>query len=182
MGKSRKAPPPKKEQQLPVEQGWISAVYADRCRVWFEGGDYVCSLRGRLKRQWVPVVGDQVYFQPQADGTGAVDYPDFAHAVAKLVASGRCDSGVVVDGAGIGSCMAANKVPGVLAATCHDARTAANSREHNGANVLCLGSVGLSEAGLQSIVEAWLQTPTGGGRHARRVDKIRALEGSFLRS
>lgn len=110
------------------------------------------------------------------------DYPDLAAAVARSVALGEASWGILIDGAGIGSCMAANKVPGVLAATCHDARTAANSREHNGANVLCLGSVGLSEGGLQAIVEAWLQTPTGGGRHARRVDKIRALEGSFLRA
>ena len=109
------------------------------------------------------------------------DYPDLAAAVAKAVALGDASWGILIDGAGIGSCMTANKVPGVLAATCHDARTAANSREHNGANVLCLGSVGLDEAGLKQIVDAWLSTPTGGGRHARRVDKIRTLEGSFLK-
>ncbi|MBL4848157.1 MAG: ribose 5-phosphate isomerase B [Planctomycetes bacterium] len=110
------------------------------------------------------------------------DYPDLAAAVAKAVALGDARWGILIDGAGIGSAMAANKVPGVLAATCHDARTASNSREHNGANVLCLGSTGLDEAGLKAIVDAWLRTPTGGGRHARRVDKIRAIEGSFLRS
>jgi ribose 5-phosphate isomerase B len=77
--------------------------------------------------------------------------------------------------------MAANKVPGVLAATCHDERTAKNSREHNGANVLCLGAGGLDEAGARRVVDAWLATPSAGGRHGRRVAKIRALERSFLR-
>jgi ribose 5-phosphate isomerase B len=109
------------------------------------------------------------------------DYPDLAAAVAKSVALGEASWGIMIDGAGIGSCMAANKIPGVLAATCHDVRTAKNSREHNGANVLCLGSVGLPEGAAMELVRAWLTTPFGGGRHGRRVDKIRALEGSFLR-
>ncbi|MGE0711904.1 MAG: ribose 5-phosphate isomerase B [Planctomycetota bacterium] len=112
----------------------------------------------------------------------ACDYPDLAAAVAKRVATGEASWGVLIDGAGIGSCMAANKVPGVLAATCHDVRTAKNSREHNGANVLCLGSGTLDEGAARQVLEAWLQTPFAGGRHGRRVDKIRAIEGSFLRS
>lgn len=113
--------------------------------------------------------------------TDAVDYPDFAAKVAKAVALGDAAWGVLVDGAGIGSCMAANKVPGVLAATCHDERTAKNSREHNGANVLCLGSGGLDEAAARRVVDAWLATPFAGGRHGKRVAKIRALERSFTR-
>ncbi|MEZ6189279.1 MAG: ribose 5-phosphate isomerase B [Planctomycetota bacterium] len=107
------------------------------------------------------------------------DYPDYAAAVAKAVALGEAGWGILVDGAGIGSCMAANKVPGVLAATCHDVRTAKNSREHNGANVLCLGSGTLQGAQALGVVDAWLDTPFGGGRHGRRVDKIKALERSF---
>lgn len=134
------------------------------------------QLREWLEGRGLPVQDLGTYSK------ASCDYPDLAAAVARAVAMGEASWGILIDGAGIGSCMAANKVPGVLAATCHDARTAANSREHNGANVLCIGSVGLSEQGLQSIVEAWLQTPTGGGRHARRVDKIRAIEGSFLRA
>ena len=113
--------------------------------------------------------------------TEAVDYPDFAAKVARAVALGQASWGIVVDGAGIGSCMAANKVPGVLAATCHDERTAKNSREHNGANVLCLGSGGLDEAAAKRVVDAWLATPFAGGRHGKRVAKIKAIERSFVR-
>lgn len=108
------------------------------------------------------------------------DYPDFALEVARRIALGEAPWGVVVDGAGIGSCMAANKVPGVLAANCHSAATARNSREHNGANVLCLGAGHLTEAEAAEVLRAWLETPFGGGRHGRRVDKIRAIEQSFV--
>jgi ribose 5-phosphate isomerase B len=111
----------------------------------------------------------------------AVDYPDYAYAVAQLVAEGRAWRGVVVDGAGIGSCMAANKVPGVRAALCHDHATALNSREHNDANVLTLGAGLIGEALARQIVKAWLATPFGGGRHARRVAKITAIERRFAR-
>jgi ribose 5-phosphate isomerase B len=111
----------------------------------------------------------------------AVDYPDYAYAVAQLVAEGRAWRGVVVDGAGIGSCMAANKVPGVRAALCHDHATALNSREHNDANVLTLGAGLIGEALARQILKAWLATPFGGGRHARRVAKITAIERRFAR-
>lgn len=106
----------------------------------------------------------------------SVDYPDFAYAVARKVASGKAGRGVIVDGAGIGSCMAANKVSGVRAAMCYDHATAVNSREHNNANVLTLGA-GLIGANLaRQIVDTWLNTDFAGGRHARRVDKIMAIE------
>jgi ribose 5-phosphate isomerase B len=111
----------------------------------------------------------------------AVDYPDLAYAVARLVASGEAWRGIVVDGAGIGSAMAANKVPGVRAALCYDHATAANSREHNDANVLTLGA-GLIGANLaKQIVQTWLATPFGGGRHQRRVDKIVEIERRFMK-
>ncbi len=111
----------------------------------------------------------------------AVDYPDLAYAVARLVASGEAWRGIVVDGAGIGSAMAANKVPGVRAALCYDHATAVNSREHNDANVLTLGA-GLIGANLaKQIVQTWLATPFGGGRHQRRVDKIVEIEKRFLK-
>ena len=113
-------------------------------------------------------------------GTDAVDYPDFAHAVARLVADGGCRWGIVVDGAGIGSCMAANKVPGVRAACCHDVSSARNSREHNHANVLTLGARLLGEGLAVEIVETWLSTPWGPGRHAARVEKIGAIERRYL--
>jgi ribose 5-phosphate isomerase B len=114
--------------------------------------------------------------------TAAVDYPDFAYAVAKLVSEGRAWRGILVDGAGIGSCMAANKVPGVRAAMCYDHATAVNSREHNDANVLTLGGVLIGANLARQIVKTWLETEFGGGRHARRVDKIMGIERRFLRS
>jgi ribose 5-phosphate isomerase B len=113
--------------------------------------------------------------------TASVDYPDFAYAVAKLVSEGRAWRGVMVDGAGIGSCMAANKVPGVRAAMCYDHATAVNSREHNNANVLTLGGALLGSNLARQIVKTWLETEFGGDRHTRRVDKIMAIEKRFLR-
>ena len=113
--------------------------------------------------------------------TASVDYPDLAYAVAKLVADGKAWRGIIVDGAGIGSCMAANKVPGVRAAMCYDHATAVNSREHNDANVLTLGGMLLGPNLAREIVKTWLETDFGGGRHARRVDKIMEIEGRFLR-
>jgi ribose 5-phosphate isomerase B len=115
------------------------------------------------------------------NSTTAVDYPDFALAVAQLVAQGRAWRGIVVDGAGIGSCMAANKVPGVRASMCYDQATAVNSREHNDANVLTLGAGLIGPNLARQIVKAWLETPFGGGRHARRVDKIMQIERRFLK-
>jgi len=108
--------------------------------------------------------------------TDSVDYPDFAYAVAKKVSEGTAWRGIIIDGAGIGSCMAANKVPGVLAAMCYDHATAVNSREHNGSNVLTLGAGMIDESLARQIVMTWLNTVFGGERHARRVDKILAIE------
>ncbi len=114
------------------------------------------------------------------DGPDPVDYPDFAHVVARAVVDGTARWGIVVDGAGIGSAMAANKVPGIRAALCYDLSSARNSREHNHANVLTLGA-GLVGDGLAwEIVQEWLSVEWGPGRHARRVDKITALEQSYL--
>lgn len=116
------------------------------------------------------------------DSTEAVDYPDFAHAVASKVSSGACRWGIVIDGAGIGSAMVANKVPGVRAASCYDISSARNSREHNHANVLTLGAGLIGEGLAWQIVEAWLETEWAGGRHARRVSKIDAVEKQYSRS
>ncbi len=111
--------------------------------------------------------------------TDPVDYPDIALAVAEWVASGRAWRGILIDGAGIGSCMAANKVPGIRAAMCYDQATALNSREHNDANVLTLGAGLIGVTLAKQIVKTWLETEFGGGRHARRVDKITAIEQRF---
>lgn len=108
-----------------------------------------------------------------------VDYPDYAAAAAEAVASGRAWRGVVVDSAGIGSAIAANKVPGARAALCYDRATARNSREHNDANILSLGAKLIPLEVAREILAVWLATPFGGGRHAKRVDKISALEARF---
>ncbi len=113
--------------------------------------------------------------------TEAVDYPDIAHEVARRVAGGTCRWGILVDGAGIGSAMAANKVPGIRAALCYDLSSARNSREHNHANVLTLGAGLIGEGLARQIVSTWLGTPWGGERHGRRVDKITEIERGYLR-
>jgi ribose 5-phosphate isomerase B len=110
------------------------------------------------------------------DSDAACDYPDFALKVAKAVAGGECAFGIMIDGAGIGSSMAANRVPGVLAACCHDVRTAINSREHNNANVLTMGSAIVGRGLARQMVRVWLATGFAGGRHERRVGKILELE------
>jgi ribose 5-phosphate isomerase B len=111
----------------------------------------------------------------------SVDYPDFAFAVARQVADGSAFRGIVIDGAGIGSCMAANKVPGIRAAMCYDQATALNSREHNDANVLTLGAGLIGRNLAHQIVKTWLETNFGGDRHARRVNKIMQIEHRYLK-
>lgn len=109
-------------------------------------------------------------------GTDKVDYPDIAEAVCMKVVSGDCERGIVLDGAGIGSCMAANKIRGIRAAMCYDLRTVVNSREHNNANVLSLGGPLHTPDRLVEMVKVWLETKFGGGRHMVRINKIMALE------
>jgi ribose 5-phosphate isomerase B len=111
----------------------------------------------------------------------AVDYPDFAHEVAKLVSSGKAWRGIMIDGAGIGSCIVANKVPGVRAGMAYDYSSAVNSREHNDTNVLTLGAglIGVNLAKL--IVKTWLSTGFGGERHMRRIEKISLVEKQYLK-
>lgn len=112
----------------------------------------------------------------------ACDYPDFAYAVARLVASGQASKGIMIDGVGVASAIVANKVPGIRAVSCANEFTARSSREHNDANVLTLGGrvVGVEVA--KSIVKVWLETWFGGGRHQDRVKKISEIESKFLRS
>jgi ribose 5-phosphate isomerase B len=105
-----------------------------------------------------------------------VDYPDIAEKVALSVARGEAARGVILDGAGIGSCMVANKIPGVRAALCYDKASARNSREHNDSNVLTLGGRLLTESVAEDVLRVWLTTPFGGGRHQGRVQKITEIE------
>jgi ribose 5-phosphate isomerase B len=106
------------------------------------------------------------------DSPDSVDYPDFAHLLAEAIESGRAERGILVCGAGIGMSIAANRHSGVRAANCLDERMAALAREHNDANVLCLGSRLLDPDQAKKIVWTFLETPFGGGRHGRRVEKI----------
>jgi len=109
------------------------------------------------------------------NSTEPIDYPDIAHAVALAVARKTCGVGIMIDGAGIGSCMVANKVSGVRAAMCYDEASARNSREHNGANVLTLGGKTISDEKMRDIVRVWLSTELTEERHRRRVAKIDSI-------
>ena len=112
--------------------------------------------------------------------TASVDYPDYVVPLAKLVAAGKKDIGILLDGSGIGMSMVANKVQGIRAALVHDELTARRSREHHHCNVLCLGTDLLSEAQIRKIVEIFLNAPLGDGRHARRIAKLLEIEQANL--
>lgn len=109
-------------------------------------------------------------------GGQVVDYPEPAWQVGKAVAEGRADMGLLICGTGIGMSIAANKVKGVRAAVAHDELTAQISRSHNDSNVLCLSADLLGQRLIENIVDVWLKTPFEGGRHARRLNKIFAIE------
>ena len=132
----------------------------------------------RMKELLKPVLaelGFEVRDCGVAEETPA-DYPDIALKVAELVAGGKAARGVIIDGAGIGSAMAANKVPGIRAALCYDKSTARSSREHNDSNVLTLGGRLLTATQAEEVLRTWMATPFGGGRHAARVRKITEIE------
>jgi ribose 5-phosphate isomerase B len=113
------------------------------------------------------------------DSKEAVDYPDFAHAVAKAVGGGQAEAGIIIDGAGIGSAMTANKVPSVRAAACYSVGLAKNSREHNGANILTLGAGQNSFDEVKQIVDAFLSTDISEERHKKRVGKIDNIDKQY---
>lgn len=113
-----------------------------------------------------------------ADG-GSADYPDYAFKVSDAVSAGKVDRGILICGTGMGMCIAANKVPGIRAVTCHDDVTAEYSRRHNNANVMCLSADMLGDKLLGRIVEIWLRTEFEGGRHQRRLEKITLAEAKY---
>ena len=139
----------------------------------FEIKKKVVSLLERLGHQ-VADVG--------TDGLQSVDYPDFARTVGQQVASQQVDRGILICGTGIGMAIAANKVQGVRAATCHDELTAQMSRLHNNTNILCLAADLLGEPLIDRMVETWLNTEFEGGRHLRRIEKIAGIEDEDLNS
>jgi ribose 5-phosphate isomerase B len=138
-----------------------------------------CDHRGyEAKKKLIPLLkklGHEVK-DFGCEGTAAVDYPDFAIPAAKAVADGTSQLGILLDGSGIGMSVAANKVQDIRAGLVHDEITAHRAREHNHCNVLCLGTDLLSEHQIGKIVEIFLSTPWGEGRHTRRVDKLRDYE------
>jgi ribose 5-phosphate isomerase B len=135
-----------------------------------------------LKQQLVRYLRDVGYRVRDlgCHSTDAVDYPDFALQVAAAVAKGDAWRGIMVDGVGVGSGMAANKVPGVRAAVCFDVFSTRNAREHNDANVMCCGGRVLEPARAREMARVFLDTEFGGDRHLRRVQKVMAIEKMFL--
>ena len=116
------------------------------------------------------------------DSTEAVDYPDYAQAVAEAVMRGDADRGLLLCGSGVGACVAANKVPGVRAATCHDTYSAHQGVEHDDANVLCLGARVVGEKLALEIIRAWAGARfSGAERHKRRLGKVNAIEAKYQR-
>ena len=128
------------------------------------------KLRDHLRQRGLSVL------DVGTEGSEPVDYPDIAAQVARLVARKEVDAAIVIDGAGLGSAIAANKIDGVRAAMCTDKTLARYAREHNGANVLALGATLLSVEDAKAIVDTWIGTPMGEARYIRRLAKIRALE------
>jgi len=108
--------------------------------------------------------------------TSSVDYPDIAFPLSRRVVAGEHDLGILVCSNGVGMCICANKVNGIRAALCHDAFSARRARQHTDANVLCLGSWCIGEGVAREVVEAFLATGFDGGRHTRRLEKVKAIE------
>ncbi len=128
------------------------------------------ALRDHLRQRGLSVL------DIGTEGPEPVDYPDIAAQVARLVARREVDAAIVIDGAGLGSAIGANKIAGARAAMCTDKTLARYSREHNGANVLALGASLVSAAEAKAIVDTWLATPMSEARYIRRLAKVRALE------
>jgi ribose 5-phosphate isomerase B len=165
----RPSPSPSNQSAAPATAGAPSrptiALGADHGGVALKN-----TIAEHLKKAGYPII------DVGTSSTDPVDYPLFAVNVARQVAQKKSAFGIMVDGAGIGSCMAANKIAGVRAAMCYDVTTATNAREHNGANVLTLGGGLIGPRLALQIVDTFLATPFAGGRHAARVDMIDALD------
>ena len=139
------------------------------------GCDHTAVAAKNIIKRYLDTLGYKVTDVGTHDDQ-SVDYPDIARAVARKVASGACERGIMLDGAGIGSCMVCNKVRGIRAALCYDMRTIVNSRQHNNANVLTLGGPLHNGGELCEMAKLWLETPFAGGRHWPGVNKLMATE------
>ncbi len=139
------------------------------------GSDHGGFAAKEVLKQYLEMIGYKVV-DVGTHSKESVDYPDFALKVARCVASGTCDRGIMIDGAGIGSCMVCNKVRGIRAALCYDLKTVRNSREHNNANVLTLGGPLHTPDKICEMAKVWLETRFEGGRHWKRINKMMAVE------
>ncbi len=148
---------------------------ADNVRTVAIGSDHGGFEAKELLKVYLKSIGYQVH-DVGTYGKESVDYPDFAVKVARKVASGSCDRGIMIDGAGIGSSMVCNKVRGIRAALCYDIKTITNSREHNNANVLTLGGPLHAPDEICEMARVWLATRFAGGRHLVRINKMMAVE------
>jgi len=136
--------------------------------------------RGHAQRKVVAEVIEATGNEADDQGSfteESCDYPDIAKQVAEQITSGKTERGILVCGTGIGMSIAANKIDGIRAALCHDVESAKLSRQHNDANMLCLAGNDFDPETYKAIVSAWLNTGFEGGRHARRVEKVKELEG-----
>lgn len=139
------------------------------------GADHGGFRLKEMLKKWLLESGHRV-IDLGTDSEAACDYPDHAVAVARAVASNLAQFGIMIDGAGIGSSMAANRIPGCLAAICNDPDAARNAREHNYANMMTMGARKMTDGAAREIVQVFLSTPEGESRHGKRVAKIRALD------
>lgn len=138
-----------------------------------------CDHNGFNLKQWIISLLTEMGNSYEDFGcydSGSVDYPDIGRAVAESVAQGHFDHGILICSTGVGMCIIANKVPGVRAALCHETFSARRAREHNDANILCLGGSVVGQGVVREIVTTYLDSQFVGGRHARRLEKIQAME------
>lgn len=153
----------------------IAVVGSGNSKVVAIGGDHtgfkIKSLISKYLTDKAYQVKDVGTFSEQS-----CDYPDFAYEVAQKVVKKEVEFGIIIDATGIPSAITANKVPGIRAATCYNEFSAKSAREHNDGNILVLGAKTLGEETIKSIIDKWIATDFGGGRHQRRLDKITAIE------
>ncbi len=140
------------------------------------GADHGAFETKEALKKYLETLGYLVFDVGTDNGTIKVDYPDFALAVSKKVVSGVCERGIMLDAAGIGSSMACNKVKGIRAALCWNTETIVNSRAHNNANVLTMGTLQHSVSDMAAMAKLWLETRFEGGRHWPRINKIMSIE------
>lgn len=140
------------------------------------GADHGAFNTKETLKTYLETLGYKIIDVGTDNGADKVDYPDFAVKVAKKVVSEECERGIMLDGAGIGSSMACNKIKGIRAALCWSDKTILNSRLHNNANVLTMGTAQHNESEICSMAKLWLETEFEGGRHWPRINKITALE------